>query len=60
MDLNPRIANIFEKKTKNGSLVTENTAGTESTANIRSVNSMISKTKNNGVRDHLLFIFTKN
>ena len=44
------MANIFEKKTMNGSLVTANTAGIESKAKTRSVNSIIIKTINKGVR----------
>ena len=42
------MANMFEKNTMYGSLVTEKIAGTLSTANIKSLNSTTNKTKNNG------------
>ena len=46
---NPNIAKILEKNTINGSCVTENTAGIESTANITSENSITNSTTNSGV-----------
>ena len=46
---NPNIAKILEKNTINGSWVTENTAGIESTANITSENSITNSTTNSGV-----------
>ena len=54
------MANILEKKTINGSLVIENMAGIESTANIKSENSMTINTINKGVISHFLFFLTKN
>ena len=45
----PRMANMFEEKTMNGSVVTPKTAGTESTANTMSLSSMQVKTSRSGV-----------
>jgi len=48
-DLNPRIAKIFDVYTMNRSWLTARTAGMLSTANKRSVDSIINNTKNRGV-----------
>ena len=47
--LKPKIANTFEVITINGSLVIANTAGIESIANTKSVNSIIARPTSNGV-----------
>ena len=47
----PSIAKTFEKNTINGSREMANTAGIESKAKIRSENSIITKTKNKGVKN---------
>ena len=47
IERSPKMAKMLEKNTMYGSLVTEKIAGIESTAKIRSVNSMIIKTINN-------------
>ena len=60
MDLNPSIANMLEKNTMYGSLVTAKIAGIESTAKTKSVNSTIKRTKKRGVISFLPLIFTKN
>jgi hypothetical protein len=52
MDLRPKMANILDEKTINGSLVIAKIAGTESTAKIISVNSTTMRAKNNGVTSH--------
>ena len=49
IERSPKMAKILEKNTMYGSLVTEKIAGMESTAKIRSVNSIIIKTRNSGV-----------
>ena len=54
------MAKILEKKTIYGSLVTEKIAGIESTAKMRSVNSIIIKTRNSGVIFFTPSIVTKN
>src|SRR5699024_1595285 len=60
MERKPRIAKIFEKKTIYGSRVTENMAGIESVAKIKSVNSIAIKTKNKGVINSRPFCLKKN
>ncbi|MNL82358.1 hypothetical protein D3C87_2097230 [compost metagenome] len=56
----PKIAKIFEKNTIYGSLVTAKIAGIESTAKIRSANSITNKTMNSGVTKVFASLFTKN
>jgi N-acetylglucosamine-6-phosphate deacetylase len=56
----PRMAKILEKKTIYGSLVIEKTAGMESTANTRSVTSMINNTNRSGVISFLPSTLTTN
>ena len=46
----PKIAHMLEKKTIKGSFVIEKTVGIESTAKIKSVNSMMISTRNKGGR----------
>ena len=55
----PKMAHILEKKTIKGSFVIEKTAGTESTAKIKSVNSMMISTKNKGVSKRFPSLRTK-
>jgi hypothetical protein len=57
---NPRMANAFEVKTRNGSSVTAKIAGIESTANTTSVLSMATRTASIGVATHLPPWRTKN
>ena len=56
---NPMMAKMLEKKTMNVSVVTENTAGMESTAKMMSLNSMTNSTKNSGVMKFLPSILVK-
>ena len=60
MERSPIMAKMFEKKMMYGSLVMAKTAGTESTAKIKSVNSMMSSTTKSGVIKFLPFTFTMN
>src|SRR5690606_696162 len=57
IDRSPRIAKMLEKNTMYGSLVTAKIAGMESTAKMRSVNSMTNSTRNRGVT--YLFAFSR-
>src|SRR5690606_27631616 len=56
----PKTANILEKNTIYGSFVTEKIAGIESTAKIKSVNSITNNTKNRGVMYLTPFSMWKN
>src|SRR5690606_9125057 len=49
IDRSPNMAKMLEKKTIYGSLVTAKIAGMESTAKMRSVNSITNKTRKSGV-----------
>ncbi|MNJ72783.1 hypothetical protein D3C77_694900 [compost metagenome] len=54
------IAKIFEVKTMNGSVVTAKIAGMLSTANIKSLASISTSTRNIGVAQRTPFCRTKN
>ncbi len=56
----PRMANRFDEKTMNGSVVKAKIAGTLSKAKAKSVASITINTKNNGVMRNLPFSRTKN
>src|SRR3990172_2858941 len=53
-DRRPRMAKMLEVNTMNGSVVMASTAGTESTANTTSVDSITASTSRSGVAIHLL------
>ena len=58
-DRKPMMANMLEKKTMKVSVVTEKTAGMESTAKMMSENSITNSTRNSGVMKSLPSILVK-
>ena len=59
IDLNPKIAKIFELKTRNGSFVIARIAGTLSIAKTTSITSITTSATNNGVAAVICLLFTK-